>query len=209
MEERWVCRRCFAANNESDAACRQCGLQRDAELPPEEQAAAMQEHGATRAAAPWWRRLLRFWWIPAIGLFLAVGYFTQARRDDSGQINTGGTLSIGDLQTGDCFDAEDTDELADVQARPCTQSHQYELFHVATWTHGGGDYPSGAAVEQFVIDQCGPAYDAYVGTGAAADELEVLFITPTQESWDDGDRVIQCAVYDDARPELTESLRAQ
>jgi putative regulator of septum formation len=31
MNERWVCKRCFADNDETDSACRRCGLVRGSE----------------------------------------------------------------------------------------------------------------------------------------------------------------------------------
>lgn len=207
LEDRWVCRRCFAPNGDGDDACRQCGLARGVVPTPAEQAIAMQTGIAPAAAPrPLWRRLVRFWWIPAIGLFLLVGYLGNVRRDDNGAITGSGTVSVADLAVGDCFDVGGGDEVSQVDAAPCSEAHQYELFHVATWRDGDG-FPSQDAMDDFVVNECGPAFSAYLGAGTATAALDVIFFTPTEDGWEDGDRVFQCAVYDTTNAELTGSLR--
>jgi hypothetical protein len=208
VEERWVCRRCFAANGASDDSCAQCGLSRDAVPTPQEQAAALQSAAAVEAGRqPGWQRLLRFWWIPAIGIFLAFGYFGFAHRDANGAISGGGTLSIQDLAVGDCFDVAESDEVSQVDAAPCAEPHAYELFHIATWREGEA-FPSDSAMESFVIAECGSAYAAYVGERVNDVTLDVIFFTPTADGWGSGDRVFQCAVYDTTNAELSGSLRS-
>ena len=89
MNERWVCKRCFADNDETAAACHRCGLIRGAESTDADQtawAASPQpeaaQTGDTRGGVV--RQLLRFWWIPAAAIALAIGYFTTAQRGDDG-----------------------------------------------------------------------------------------------------------------------------
>ena len=130
MTERWVCKRCFADNDETNSACQRCGLIRGAEATDADQA---------RPADGGWRRWLRYWWIPAIVVALAVGYFTNARRGADGGITDGGTLQIADLRVGDCFDLTEATatEISEVDAKPCTDAHEYEMFHITTWTGAG------------------------------------------------------------------------
>lgn len=203
MNERWVCKRCFADNMDADPACVRCGLERDAEPGGD----AGEAFGAAPAVGddPGWRRWLRYAWIPVVAVVLLVGYLASARRDDAGSISAGGTLSIADLRVGDCFDAEDASEISDVQARPCTEPHQMELFHVATW-NGSGDYPPEAAMTDFVIDECIPAFEEYVGTSFETSQLDFVHFVPLEEGWRDGDRIFQCALIDPADDTLTESL---
>lgn len=204
MADRWVCKQCFADNEDADAACTRCGLARGALVDDTDRATWMQPAGTGRGRD--WSRLLRFWWIPVLVVVLAVGYLTTAQRDDAGAISDAGTLHIEDLRVGDCFDFEDADEISDVEALPCSEPHGYELFHVATWS-GRDAYPDEEALVDFVIDTCVPAFDEYVGVAYEASVIDFVPFTPTEEGWDAGDRVIQCALIDPEQPRVTTSLR--
>ena len=207
MNERWVCKRCFADNEETDSTCRQCGLMRGAESTEADRASWATQAGPATAGRPaGGRGWLRFWWIPALAIFLVVGYLVSARRDDSGSITAAGNLSIEELRVGDCFNSDEADEISSVDARPCDQSHQYEMFHIATWTAAGG-YPTEDAMLGFVVDECFPAFEAYVGLSFQESTLDFVHFVPVEAGWQDGDRVFQCAMFDPAVAELSESLR--
>jgi hypothetical protein len=141
-----------------------------------------------------------------LGAFLLYGYFGYARRDANGGIDGSGILRVSDLSVGDCFSVME-DEFSEVSASPCSEPHQYELFHRARWT-GGETYPSDDAARDFVIAECGPAFIDYVGGLDSAPSLDLQVFGPTRESWKDGLRVFQCAVYDLADASLTQSLRS-
>jgi hypothetical protein len=207
VNDRWVCKRCFADNEESDAACQRCGLTRGAEATLADQSTWAPQPGA--GATP--RRLgrrgwVRFWWIPALAIVLAVGYVASARRDDGGSITAGGNLSIEDLRVGDCFNSAETDEVSSVDARRCDEAHEYEMFHVATWT-AESTYPTEDAMIGFVFEECIPAFEAYVGRTFQASRLDFVHFVPVEEGWNAGDRVFQCAMFDPEVADLSESLR--
>ena len=208
MTERWVCKRCFADNNETDSACQRCGLIRGAEATATDQTAWAAQGGgaATTTADPGWRRWIRFWWIPALIIALVAGYLGSARRDDSGAIAAGGDLSIMDVTVGDCFDSEDSEEIDSVQARRCDEPHEYEMFHIATWI-GSDTYPTDEEMIDFVIEACVPVFGTYVGLPYEASRLDLMHTYPVAEGWDDGDREFRCALYDPADTELTQTLR--
>jgi len=204
--ERWVCKRCFADNSETDSACQRCGLIRGAEATPADQTAwASQGGAATATAKPGWRRWIRFWWIPALTIFLVVGYTVSARRDGGGAITAGGSLSIQDLRVGDCFNSEESTEISSVDARRCDEAHEFEVFHIATWT-GSSTYPTEDAMLRFVFEECVPAFETYVGRTYQASRLDFMHFSPVEDGWNTGDRVFQCAMFDPVA-ELTASLR--
>ena len=155
---------------------------------------------------PAWRRWIRYWWVPALAIFLAVGYLASARRDGGGEIMAGGLLAIEDLRVGDCFNFDDAEEISEVDARRCDEVHDYEMFHAATWS-GASDYPAEDAIVGFVIDECVPAFEQYVGRAFRASRLDFVHFVPLEEGWVAGDRVFQCAMFDPQVPELSESLR--
>jgi hypothetical protein len=90
-------------------------------------------------------------------------------------------------------------------AKPCTESHQYEVFYAGNLPDG--DYPTDATVKAFVQADCAPAFTAYVGTAYESSKLEIVWFSPVQDGWSQGDRGIQCTVYDPNDSQLTASLK--
>lgn len=203
---RWVCLRCFEANDELVPACQACGLPRGASPPPGEEPQVAAAAPARRAGGllP---VLLRFWWVGLLVLVPVVGFFVNAQRGDQGQITRSGDLTVTDLRVGDCFDLKDesAQEVQDVTARPCTEAHEYELIHVGTMP--SGDYPDEDGWASWLTANCLPAFESFVGIPYELSRYDISWFQPTTSGWDGGDRSVQCAVFDPAQSELTTSLR--
>jgi hypothetical protein len=213
---RWVCQRCYESNEVDASSCARCGLERGAD-PSQAQAAPVE--GADANAAPQWtppqadRRpawlsfVLRFAWVGVIIVIAVVGLVLNARRDDNGQIANGGNLDVSELRVGDCFNLKDeaADTVSEVDARPCTEAHTYEMFHVVDMPEG--DFPNDDAITGFIVQECVPAFGAFVGVSYHESALDFVPFTPTSESWDHGDRSIQCAALDPNDKRLTSTLR--
>jgi hypothetical protein len=158
---------------------------------------------------PIWRR------IPIGGLVFLVLVFGGgissllfgAGRGDSGEIAKPGDLTAVDLRVGDCFDVKDpaADLVDNVIARPCTQEHQYEMFYTGSMPEG--DYPPHSVFEVFMNSNCLPAYLGYVGNDYETSTLNVYWLSPSADGWSQGDRSIQCAVYDPDADRLTGTLK--
>jgi hypothetical protein len=116
-------------------------------------------------------------------------------------------MTANDLRVGDCFDIKDPDaeEISDVTAHPCTEAHEYEVFHVGVLADGV--YPGDDTLTEYVIGNCAPAFDAYVGRAYTDSQLDFSWLYPSGDSWGDGDRSVQCAAYDPRNSRLTISLK--
>jgi hypothetical protein len=129
-------------------------------------------------------------------LFTSLG---DAGRDDAGEIVTAGDLDVMSLQVGDCFDDPENleDVVFDVAAVPCAGPHDNEVYSVQSLGAAfDGEYPGEATLSEHTYEICsGVSFDAYVGTPYADSSLEVFTFTPTEDSWDDGDREFVCALY--------------
>jgi Septum formation len=194
MTDRWVCKRCYADNEGMATTCVRCGLQRGADVSVQ----AQQEwHAQAQPAGPpppAWRGLLRYAWIPVVGIVLVVGYvLSQGQRD------------LENLAVGDCFDAADAETISEIDAGPCTDPHEYEAYLV--FDHQAGSFPGSAGFEAVFQSECLPAFDPYVGAPYASSDIYASMITPTEESWANGDREVVCVIYDPNEPQLTSSLR--
>jgi hypothetical protein len=206
VSERWVCKRCYADNDGDAAACARCGLGRG-EVPPAEEQHAWQTGAASAAPASGARRWLRFWWVPALAGVLIVGYLVSARRDDQGSITSGGTLSVTELRAGDCFDlsAGQNEEFSSVDAKPCTEPHEFEIYH--TITSDASTFPNSTDDEALFVGQCMPAFQDYVGRTYEGSALWSTLFGPTQSSWDAGDRGYSCVLYQQGERPMTGSMR--
>lgn len=71
--------------------------------------------------------------VVALGV-AGIGWFTGAKRDDSGAIVSSGTIDAFQIRVGDCFDdaasvGEET-EVSGVRGVPCSQPHDNEVYAV-------------------------------------------------------------------------------
>jgi hypothetical protein len=96
-----------------------------------------------------------------------------------------------DIEVGDCFDAPDSEQVATVDTVDCGEPHVYEAF--AVFDHPGGDddpFPGESAIVDYADAECPGPFAEYVGTEYAESVFFITSITPTAETWDDGDREI-------------------
>lgn len=208
MADRWVCRSCWASNEESWDKCLKCRTPRGAEGVPATPEAA-HDAGAAATATPWWQRIpMRFAGIGLVAIAGIFGAVTAANRDDSGSIVGAGSMHIADVRVGDCFDLNDVnvEEVGDVRAIPCDEPHDFEAYFVRDLP--AGTYPSRSALDAEFEAACLPAFESYVGRDYETSELYVTTFEPTPEGWEDGDRGILCVIStENAETSLTGSVR--
>ena len=214
MNERWVCKRCFADNDQSAGACHRCGLIRGAESTGADQsawAATPQAEAPSEGGGGLLSLLARFWWIPAVGIALVIGYFTTAQRGDDGSLSSAGNVTVTDLRVGDCFNAaefneEDDVEVDGVDGVPCSEPHAFEVYAVADYN--GSAYP--ATDDMFnsaFFEVCVPPFAAYVGVPYESSELWASAITPTESGWNAGDREFICHLHEEDASMVSGSQR--
>jgi hypothetical protein len=108
---------------------------------------------------------------------------------------TGGT-DPDRLQAGDCFDLPaSADRIADVSQRPCTESHDGEVFHVFEASAESAPYPTDPEWEHLVFPVCDPIFETYTGTfvGERLD-IEYRYFVPNANGWSAGDRRVACFI---------------
>jgi hypothetical protein len=195
MTDRWVCKRCYADNEGTATTCVRCGLQRGADVSLQAQQ-AWQAQAQPTEPAPVWRGLLRYAWIPVVGIVLVVGFLlSQGQRD------------LSNLAVGDCFNAAEAEEISSVESRSCSEPHQFEVIHVFDWPSPSDPYPSVDAQDEFVFNECAPAFATYVGAEYLASSLDFSYLSPTEEGWSQGDHEFVCAIFDPTDDVLDSSVR--
>lgn len=114
--------------------------------------------------------------------------------------------NVFSLSPGDCFnDPSATDEVSDVEIVDCTEPHDNEVY--STFDIPGSDFPGVASVQSSAADGCTDAFDAYVGRDYFSSSLEISALTPTDQSWDQGDREVVCFLFDLNGARLTTSVK--
>jgi hypothetical protein len=142
--------------------------------------------------------------LPVVILLAACGG-GGLKRDESGVVVSGGTVSAFEVQVGDCSNAELKEETVDIAVVPCIEPHSHEAYFTAE--HPDGPYPGATALEVFAEQQCVGAFADYVGIEVAESRFYFTYLYPSVSTWNDKqDRQVVCFVV--SRDELvTGSLK--
>jgi hypothetical protein len=113
-----------------------------------------------------------------------------------------------DLRLGDCYDGGTGGTVTNVQPRSCADPHDAEVFGIAIYPGGpGAPYPGADGVEAFAAERCPVLFRDYVGIELETSVLVDGYLTPTEDSWKEGDRSVVCFLTA-AEGKLTGSMRA-
>ncbi len=128
--------------------------------------------------------------------FAIYGAATSVDRDDSGSIIGGGAVDAFSVRVGDCFNDTDSfsDEVSSVPGVPCTDPHDNETF--AVFDVAFDSYPDEEVMAQHAYDSCQQQFEPFVGKDYESSTLEISTMYPTQQSWEQSDREVVCAIYD-------------
>lgn len=125
-----------------------------------------------------------------------------------GACGGGDGVSVFGLEVGDCFDDPDGQTVEEVPAVDCGEPHDNEVFalvaHPATPDEG---FPGRDAVVATAEELCAGPFEEYVGRSYEESRLYLFPITPSQETWADGDREIVCALYEQDEGKMRGSRR--
>lgn len=123
----------------------------------------------------------------------------------------GGTHSV-DLAVGDCIKSLDSDvtgsdgQVGQVQVVDCSEPHLYEVY--AEVELSGDSLPSATEVETEAEDACfGSGFEEYVGAPVTETEYVATYLSPSQDTWDAGDRKVTCVLSTLDESELTASAK--
>ncbi len=137
-----------------------------------------------------------------IGLgVVAYNISTQADRDASGNIVSGGNLGAFTIQMGDCFDntsalgQEEGGEVSSLPGVPCSEPHDNEVY--AVFDVDLASFPGDDQMGELAFEQCLERFPSFVGLEYESSALDITALYPSTESWRmQDDREVVCAVYD-------------
>jgi hypothetical protein len=101
-----------------------------------------------------------------------------------------------DLEIGDCLNQEkledgvaSTEPLVD-----CSAAHDLEVY--ASLTLADGPYPPVESIVTYAAKRCAAEFTTFVGLDFGISALDFQYYYPTESSWANGDRGIDCVVFD-------------
>lgn len=126
-------------------------------------------------------------------------------RDETGAVQEGGDVGVFRLQVGDCFNSPAltpgvTTEVQDVAALPCDEPHENEVYDAFDMTES--TYPGVEATNTIANEGCLERFEAFVGLAYEQSIYGILTLTPTEQSWETGDREVLCILADAVNGEL-------
>jgi hypothetical protein len=120
------------------------------------------------------------------------------------------TGSVFELAVGDCFDDVSGDggvatEVSDVPVVDCSEPHDNEVY--AVFEMDDLIYPGVLGVQDAADEGCLGRFSPYVGIDYYESSLDYIYLAPSAESWEEGDREVICALYAMDLSKLTGSMR--
>ncbi|MCR2051269.1 septum formation family protein [Actinomyces bowdenii] len=120
---------------------------------------------------------------------------------------TGGTNST-DISVGQCLKdlGTSSQEVSQVPVVDCSEPHLYEVY--AETELSGDQFPDQATMDSEAESTClGTGYSDYVGVAFEESEYGTTYLTPSQDTWDAGDRKISCLITSADGSEMTGSVK--
>lgn len=139
----------------------------------------------------------------ALGVLVAALVAVRSVGDTGGD-TAAGQVRFADLRVGDCLRAVDYGAQATtVDVAPCGDPHAAQVF--ATFELDGGTYPGAAETARVADVGCTQRLQDVNGI-PDVDLYDVITFTPTEASWADGDRLVQCLLARKGGDPITGSL---
>ncbi len=106
----------------------------------------------------------------------------------------GSETSVFELEPGDCFSVG-RDDLTAVVVVDCEAPHEYETFALLDHPAGADEpYPGDAQMLEHADSACQPPFESFVGHDYQTSIWFITSLTPTDQTWADGDREIVCTL---------------
>ncbi|WP_261163886.1 septum formation family protein [Microbacterium sp. Marseille-Q6965] len=129
------------------------------------------------------------------GLVTPVGG-GATRDEESQEVTEAGTESVFEITVGDCLLEPDGEEVFDVEAVPCAEAHDYEVYHEFE-VDLGDEWPGEEAIGTAADEGCYAEFENFAGISfEESASLWYTAFTPLEASWADGDRLVQCIIYE-------------
>jgi hypothetical protein len=123
--------------------------------------------------------------------YLGTAGQDESVRDESGQVIQGGEVGAFRIRLGDCVNIGDVTMVESVQAVPCGQLHEAEVYYAFNLPDSA--WPGDVAVEDQADAGCLAHFDDFVGLPYEASRYDYTTLMPSEQTWDEfDDREVLC-----------------
>ena len=121
-----------------------------------------------------------------------------------------GKSDVFTLAVGDCFNDEAGEVITSVKVLKCTEPHDNELYYEYSLPNDffGSESYSQDKIYTDAEEKCFPEFESFIGSSFDDTALNFSYLFPTEESWGEHDRSIQCMVYSETG-QISESLKGK
>jgi len=120
----------------------------------------------------------------------------------------GRTIHSTELQVGDCFSFNNNDsstQVGDVEVVDCSAPHLYEVY--SNYQIPQSTFPDENTMKSEQYTACHDTFETYVGVPYDQSQYDVGTLTPTENSWAQGDHTITCSLMTKDGSLITGSLK--
>lgn len=138
---------------------------------------------------------------------LATGDIEVTSTSASASPRDGVEVSAFDLEAGDCYSESSSDEeLETVMVVDCNDPHVFETYHVLNHEAGAaGAYPGHDQIDEYAERACESEFEDFVGRDYRTSIWYINWVTPSADSWAEGDREITCTLATEDYEQVTGS----
>ena len=127
-----------------------------------------------------------------------LGGADEPERDESGDVTEASDADAFSIRVGDCLETMDwsAEGFTTVPVIPCAEAHESEVY--AAVDLPDGDYPGDDSVASQADEYCYGEFQGFVGIAWEDSAYDYGYLSPSPESWDQGDREVLCMIMDPA-----------
>ncbi|MDD9888853.1 MAG: septum formation family protein [Gammaproteobacteria bacterium] len=140
----------------------------------------------------------------------AINY--SGNGNDSAQVADASVPSASSLNIGDCFNyntmtnAEGVSAISGITAMACSAPHDNEIFSVSIVDEEV--FPGSDTLERLARSYCVENFAAFIGVAYGDSIFGISYLYPSEQSWtDEGERALQCSVFDLSGNKMMGSVR--
>lgn len=128
--------------------------------------------------------------------YLGLAGEDNTTRDETGAVVEGGEVGAFRIQLGDCLLDSPDGDFESIEAVPCDESHQSEVYAAFNVPFSEiAAFPGRDSIRAAADDGCLAEFEAFVGRSYELSVYGISSITPTEGSWDEfDDREVLCLV---------------
>jgi hypothetical protein len=125
---------------------------------------------------------------PALAVAVALSFGAGACSDDE---------SVFNAEVGECIEslADLSGSITELPEASCDEDHEGEIFFLVEHEGDDDEFPGTDDVESEAREECeGDEFEDYVGVPYDETPIALAYITPSEDSWGDGDRETICVL---------------